>query len=168
MRWECVAPRATVIRMLRPAIGHSVEKGFFSRGAGYIEHLQIECAGSQLPFRDLWWGHAHAGSSSLVWIRWGRGQDLWLVYENGINVEAEFGMRLNGDVCIQTQLGVWETEGGQALCDRNLRRSFPRWLVWLTGGMAPVRERKMSGVVRLRTASSKFTGSGIWEEVSWL
>ena len=164
MRWRCVVPRAVVTRVQ----GRQVDgPEAASTGLGYIEHLQIQCAGSQMPFRDLWWGRAHAGPSSLVWIRWGRGRDLWVVFENGISVNAEFEPRRDGDVCIRTPLGVWETEARQALCDRNVRRSFPSWLVWLTGEVAPLREHKLAGLIRLRTASSDFDGSGIWEEVTW-
>jgi hypothetical protein len=66
-----------------------------------------------------------------------------------------------------TRHGEWETGGGRRLCDRDTRRCFPRWLVWLARGLAPAREIKMAGPARLRTASGTFTGSGIWEEVQW-
>jgi hypothetical protein len=166
--WKCVAPNTTVTRMDQAPVRRDDGQAPAASGLGYIEHLRLEAAGLQMPFRDLWWGRAHAGRSSLVWIRWGRGRELSLVVEDGVRVNAEIKIKRDGGVCIQTQSGLWETGGGRALCDRNVRRSFPRWLVWLTGGMAPLRELKMSGPVRLRTASSEFKGSGIWEEVKWL
>ena len=45
-----------------------------------------------------------------------------------------------------------------------------RWppLMWLAGGMAPLRERKMAGPASLSTASGELRGSGIWEEVKWV
>lgn len=167
VRWRCVAPRAAVTRTRRSQTGCFDGQIAASNGLGYIEHLRIELAGFQMPFRDLWWGRAHAGPACLVWIRWGHGRDLWLVFENGIGVNAEFQPRPDGNLCIQTPLGLWETQGRNEICDRNVRRSFPRWLVWLAGGMAPVREHKMSGLVRLHTPSSTFDGTGIWEEVKW-
>ena len=167
VHWSCVAPRAAVTRTQRAPGGSCGRPGAASHGDGYIEHLRLEAAGCRMPLRDLWWGRAHAGPSSLVWIRWGLRPDLWLAFENGVPVNALSEARPNGDVCIQTQSGVWQTQGRQALCDRDVRRSFPRWLVWLTGGLAPSREHKVSGAVRLRSNEGTFEGSGIWEEVKW-
>jgi hypothetical protein len=70
-------------------------------------------------------------------------------------------------VRVDTDHGQWETGSGRTLCDRDVRRAFPRWLVWLAGGMAPSREIKTAGPVRLRTALGEFIGSGVWEEVRW-
>jgi len=138
-----------------------------SRGLGYVEHLRIETDRPDLPFRQLWWGRAHAGESSLVWIRWGRGRELSLLLENGAQVNGKLETFSKGGARVRTEHGEWETGSGHPLCDRDARRSFPRWLVWLARGMAPSRELKMAGPARLRTASGDYTGSGVWEEVRW-
>lgn len=132
-----------------------------------MEHLQIETDRPDLPFRELEWGRAHAAESSLVWIRWGRGRELSLLLENGAQVNGKLETFSKGGARARTEHGEWETGSGHALCDRDARRSFPRWLVWLARGMAPSRELKMAGPARLRTASGDFTGSGVWEEVRW-
>jgi hypothetical protein len=162
VRWNCIVPKATVTRVSEDA------KMTNADGTGYIEHLQIEVSKAGLPFRELWWGRAHAGPSSLVWIRWSRGRDLTLLVENGAPVNGRLESLGDGRVRAHTPSGEWETGTRGTLCDRNLRRSFPRLLVWLTGGLAPVREQKMCGPVRHRNAVGEFNGTGIWEEVEWL
>jgi hypothetical protein len=190
VRWNCLAPRATVTRVVADGAGRA-RAGAPAHGTGYLEHLQIQTTGPHPPFRELWWGHAAAGDSSLVWIRWKGGRDLGLVFEDGMLVpgkievgsaytnrtnlhEAKGPQRLGGPATIpgggariETGRGIWQTECGRVLCDRDVRRAFPRWLVWLAGGMAPAREVKMAGSVRLRSGSGEFTGAGVWEEVQW-
>ena len=167
VRWNCLAPKAAVTRFNGGQTCKAAGASAISRGLGYVEHLQIETDRTALPFRELRWGRAHAGESSLVWIRWGRGRELSLLLENGAQVSGRLETFPNGGARVQTGQGEWETGSGRPLCDRDMRRSFPRWLVWLAGGMAPAREIKMAGPVRLRAASGDFTGSGIWEEVQW-
>ena len=167
VRWNCLAPKATVIRMNGNGNGKAAGASAVSRGIGYVEHLRIETDRPDLPFRELCWGRAHAGESILVWIRWGRGRELSLLLENGARVDGKMETFSQGGARVQTEHGEWETGSGHPLCDRDTRRSFPRWLVWLAGGMAPARELKMAGPARLRAASGDFTGSGVWEEVRW-
>jgi hypothetical protein len=166
-RWNCLTPKAVVTKMRNGEIGKTRDGSAVSRGIGYVEHLQIETGGPNLPFRDLWWGRAHAGESSLVWIQWGRGRELSLLLENGARVNGRLETLSNGGARIQTEHGEWETGSGRPLCDRDVRRSFPCWLVRLARGMAPAREVKMAGPARLRNASGDFAGSGVWEEVRW-
>lgn len=159
VRWHCLAPRAAVAVTL---------DGETRNGAvGYLEHLRVESAARALPFRRLWWGHAHAGESSLVWIRWAEGRDLCVLLEDGVRVEGNVVPLAEGGVRVKTARGEWETGRGRVLCDRDVRRSFPRWLVLLARGMAPARELKISGPVRLRAGADQLTGAGIWEEVRW-
>ena len=159
VNWNCVAPRATVTRNQ----GDEVT----SQGTGYVEHLRLESSRPALPFRNLWWGRAHAGNASLVWIRWKEGRELCLLFEDGVKVDGQLETLFDGGVRIHTAQGCWETGKGRPLCDRDVRRSFPRWLVWLTGKMAPARELKLAGPVQFRTHATEFTGTGIWEEVRW-
>jgi hypothetical protein len=166
--WNCIVPRAVVTRTYGAGTaGGNAQTGQLP-GTGYIEHLRLETTLSSLPFRDLWWGRAHAGASTLVWIRWGRGREFSLLVEDGVAANGRFETLPNGGVRVHTARGQWETGCGHALCDRDVRRAFPRALVWLTGGLAPARELKMSGPVRCHTASTECTGSGVWEEVTWL
>jgi hypothetical protein len=167
VRWNCLAPKATVTRMISDELGRAAGGGAVSHGIGYVEHLQIETDKPSLPFRELEWGRAHAAESSLVWIRWGRGRELSLLLENGAQVNGKLETFSKGGARVRTEHGEWETGSGHPLCDRDARRSFPRWLVWLARGMAPSRELKMAGPARLRTASGDYTGSGVWEEVRW-
>lgn len=167
VRWNCLAPKATVKRNDGSETTRATGASAVSLGLGYVEHLQIDTNRPDLPFRDLWWGRAHAGESSLVWIRWGRGRELSLLLENGVRVNGTLETLSNGGARVHTERGEWETGNGHSLCDRDVRRSFPRWLVWLAGGMAPAREIKMAGPVRLRNTSGELTGSGVWEEVRW-
>jgi hypothetical protein len=165
-RWNCVAPRAAVTRTggrgRETLTGQAV-----SHGVGYLEHLRLEVAGPGLPFRKLWWGRAHAGQSSMVWIRWGEGRELSLVLEDGVRVEGRIETLPQGGVRVRTSRSRWETGTGHPLCNRDTRGSFPRWLVWLTRGLAPARELKMAGSVRQSGATGELTGSGVWEEVEW-
>jgi hypothetical protein len=167
VRWNCLAPKATVTRILGDGTEKAAGGSAVSSGIGYVEHLQIQTDRPCLPFRQLGWGRAHAGESSLVWIRWGRGRELSLLLENGARVNGRLETFSKGGARVRTEHGEWETGSGRPLCDRDTRRSFPRWLVRLAGGMAPEREIKMAGPARLRTASGDFTGSGVWEEVRW-
>jgi len=166
VRWNCLAPKATVTRINNGEIGKAARKRAVS-GIGYVERMQIETKGPSLPFRELFWGRAHAGKSSLVWIHWGRGRELTLLLENGAQVGGKLETYQHGSIRALTPLGEWETAGGSLICDRDTRLSFPRWLVWLARGMTPAREIKMAGRVRLRTAAGDFTGPAIWEEVRW-
>jgi hypothetical protein len=168
VRWHCLTPRAKVTRICRNGVTSDEGQNAAFQGIGYIEHLQIETSSPRLPFRELHWGRACAGESSLVWIRWGRGRELTLLLEDGVRVDGRLEPLGEGGVRIETAQGQWETGSGRPLCDRNVRRSFPRWLVWLTREIAPVRELKMSGPVRFRASSGDLIGSGIWEEVRWL
>lgn len=165
IRWNCRAPMAAVTR-----IGAAGQHGNQAavEGLGYLEHLQIETSRPCLPFRELRWGRAHASGSSLVWIHWGRGRDLSLLLENGVRVRGEFGPFATGGMHVETDWGEWQTGNVRLLCDRDVRRSFPPWLVWLVKGLAPARETKMTGAVRLRTGADEFAGSAIWEEVKWI
>lgn len=167
VRWNCLAPKATVTRINGDAVGNTATSGAAPRGLGYVEHLRMETDRPELPFRELWWGRAHAGESSLVWIRWGRGRELSLLLENGARVDGKLETFPNGGARVRTEYGQWDTGSGRPLCDRDLRRCLPRWLVWLARGMAPAREIKMAGPARPRTASGDYTGSGVWEEVRW-
>jgi hypothetical protein len=167
VRWNCLAPKATVIKICGEKNGNAARECALFAGIGYVERMQITANLPALPFRQLSWGRAHAGNSSLVWIRWGRGRDLSLLLENGARVHGTLETSQNGNIRARTDLGEWETGSATVLCDRDTRRCFPRWLVWLARGMAPAREIKMTGCVRLRTASGDFTGTGIWEEVTW-
>jgi hypothetical protein len=166
VHWNCLVPRA-VVTANGVGDGSHVGKSTVCEGIGYLECLQIESTMRGLPFRQLCWGRAHAGESSLVWIRWGRGRDLTLVLEDGIQVSGKIEALCAGGVRVQTARGEWETGVGRPLCDRDVRRSFPRWLIRLAGGMAPARELKMAGPVRLRTVTGIVAGTGIWEEVTW-
>jgi hypothetical protein len=166
VRWNCLAPRAAVTRILGGEIRNTSE-GEASHGFGYVEHLEIETDGPGLPFRELWWGRAHAGESSLVWIRWGRGRELSLLLENGVRVKGGLETHSQGDVLVRTDFGEWKIVNGRPFCDRDARRSFPPWLVWLTRGLAPASEIKRTGPVRLRSVLGEVTGSGVWEEVGW-
>jgi hypothetical protein len=168
VRWNCLAPKATVIRINGAKIENAPGESSPARGIGYVERLQISANLPTLPFRQLFWGRAHAGNSSLVWIRWGRGRDLSLLLENGARVHGTLDTSQKGAIRAQTDLGEWETLGAVTLCDRDTRLCFPRWLVCLARGMAPAREIKMTGPVRLRSPSGDFSGSAIWEEVSWV
>ena len=169
VRWNAVAPRAEVERIEQGGQSHSVASvAKPGRGLGYVEHLRLESAHLKLPFRQLRWGRAHAGEFSLVWIHWSRGRDLSLLVENGARAEGRIETLADGAVKVQTQFGQWATEHGRVLCDREVRRAFPRWLVMLTGGMAPVQELKVAGRVRLTSGGKETEGTGIWEEVSWL
>ena len=167
VRWNCLAPKATVTRINGGQSGRAGGSAV-SRGVGYVEHLRIDAEGPGLPFRELAWGRAHTAESSLVWIRWGRGRELSLLLEIGTRVSGSNATFSKEGARVRTAHGEWETGNGRPFCDRDVRRSFPRWLVWLARGMAPARETKMAGPVRLRTASGIFTGSGIWEEVTWV
>ncbi|HWI57149.1 MAG TPA: hypothetical protein VNZ22_07975 [Bacillota bacterium] len=167
VRWSCIAPRAAVTRSNGGGRGRCAGQDSVSRGLGYLEHLSIETTRPELPFRELWWGRAHVGESSLVWIRWGGGRELTLLIEDGVQVNGQLETLPQGGVRVQTARGQWETGAGRALCDRDVRRAFPRWLVWLTRGMTPVRELKLAGSVRRRTAAGEVTGTGVWEEVKW-
>ena len=166
VRWNCLAPRAAVTAKAN-GFCHGGGRSPDCEGVGYVERLQIESTKRGLPFRRLWWGHAFAGKSSLVWIRWGGGRDLSLVLEDGRQVSGKIETSPWGGVRVQTAHGEWETQTGRPLCDRDVRRSFPRWLVWLAAGLAPAHELKVAGPVRLRTAAGEVTGAGIWEEVTW-
>jgi len=166
VRWNCLAPKATVIRINNGEIGKAA-RGSAVPGIGYVERMQIATDGPGPPFRELFWGRAHAGKSSLVWIRWGRGRELTLLLENGARVGGKLETFSKGNIRARTELGEWETAGGSPIWDRDTRRAFPRWLVWLARGMAPAREIKLAGRARLRTASGDYTGSAVWEEVRW-
>ena len=162
VRWNCVAPRALVERC------DGMGPNGITQGVGYVECLRVESTRSGLPFRDLWWGHAYAKDSSLVWLRWGRGRDLSLLLEDGVPTEGKFETLADGGVCVRTKRSEWETSPGRTLCNRDVRRSFPGWLVWLTGGMAPALELKIAGNVRhLAARGGEIAGSGVWEKVRW-
>ncbi|SPE55374.1 hypothetical protein SBV1_2170018 [Verrucomicrobia bacterium] len=163
--WDCLAPGAAVKRTLGNGSGSSAAQDSLSPGLGYLEHLRIESTRSELPFRKLRWGRAHAGHSSLVWIHWARGRDLSVVCEDGVQVDGRIELLPEGGVRVQTTRGEWETGRAKPLGD--LRHLFPRWLFRLAPGMVPVQERKMTGPVRLKTNSGEVTGSGVWEEVEW-
>jgi hypothetical protein len=167
VRWRCLAPQAAVTRTLTNGCAKRAGQNIIACGTGYVEHLELETTRRDVPFRSLWWGHARVGESSLVWIRWGRGRDLCLVLENGVKVPGELETLAQGGVRIRTARGTWGTGTGQKLCDRDVRRAFPRWLVWLARGMAPLREVKIAGPVQLKTDAAEFTGTGLWEEVRW-
>jgi hypothetical protein len=166
VRWNCLAPKATVTRIHNGEIGKAARKSAVP-GIGYVERLQVATDRPDLPFRELFWGRAHAGKSSLVWIHWGRGRELTLLLENGAQVNGKLETLSNGGIRARTALGEWETAGGSLIWDRDTRLCLPRWLVWLARGMAPAREIKMVGRVRLRTAAGDFTGPAVWEEVQW-
>lgn len=160
IHWNCIAPRAVVER--KDGIRGT------TRGVGYLECLRVESARLGFPFRDLWWGHACAGQSSLVWLRWGDGRDLSLLLEDGVPTDGRFDTLADGGVSIWTARNRWETAPGRTLCNGDLRRSFPAWLVWLTGGMAPAQELKIAGSVRHTTAPGiESAGTGVWEKVRW-
>lgn len=167
VHWKCLAPKAAVTRFGCDGAGDDRPQNRLACGTGYVEHLRVESSRADLPFRQLWWGRAHAGESSLVWIRWGNGRDMSVLFENGIPVKGTIETLSHGGVRVQTPHGCWETGTGRTLCDRDVRRSFPRWLVWLARGIAPARELKVAGTVHLSTDSGIVTGSALWEEVKW-
>ena len=166
-RWTCLAPNAVVTRTRDGAKARGGGPDPGDRGVGYVEHLQLDAAAVGPPFRRLWWGRAHAEESSLVWIRWDGGRDLTLIWENGAPVAGDFESLAGGGARIRTARGQWETGRGRTLCDRDARRSFPRWLVRLAGGMAPTRECKMAGPALWRAGAEESVGTGVWEEVEW-
>ena len=175
VRWNCVAPRALIERSRDGGrrngdnvllAGRGPERT--TRGVGYLECLRLQSSRSTLPFRELRWGRAHVGESSLVWLRWGQGRDLSLVLEDGLPSSGNIETLADGGLCIRTEESCWETGAGRILCNRDVRRSFPGWLVWLTGGLAPAQELKIAGAIRQRNSVGvERAGSGIWEEVRW-
>ena len=83
MSWKCVAPRASVERFSAGTLRTSIPscdgvQQAIAHGTGYLECLRVQSTRAGLPFRNLWWGRAHAGESNLVWLRWKRGRDLSL------------------------------------------------------------------------------------------
>ena len=133
-----------------------------------MECLRVESSRVGLPFRNLWWGRAHAGESNLVWIRWGQGRELSLLLENGRAVAGRLEALDDGGVRIETPRSRWSTGAGRTLCNRNVHRAFPGWLVWLAGGLAPLRELKLAGAVQhCAIPGAACRGSAVWEEVIW-
>jgi len=135
------------------------------QGVGYLEHLHVNSKKMRLPFRKLWWGRAHAGQSSVVWIRWGNGRELNLVIEDGVQARGSLESMPNGGMRIETARGQWETGNNCRL--EGLGHSLPGWLLRLGKRMAPAKEVKRSGPVCFRTGTGAFTGSALWEEVEW-
>lgn len=163
VHWNCVVPGALVRCQISNADGSLRELS----GTGYIEHMQLETRGISLPFKTLLWGRAHAGGSSLVWIRWMAGRDCTFVLENGRPVEGKLDARPDGSVLVRTASGEWLVRRTTHLCDRDVRTSFPGWLVKLVGRIVPHRELKLTGTAVLRDSYQTHSGSGIWEEVQW-
>jgi hypothetical protein len=101
VRWRCVMPSADVVVQLRDRE---------IRGLGYGELLEITVAPWRLPIRELLWGRATCGATSLVWIRWYGAHPLQLAYRNGIaqaatqveddRVLLADGMRLEMSDCV--------------------------------------------------------------------
>lgn len=79
VRWNCVMPSADAVVQL---------PGRTLRGGGYGELLEITMAPWRLPIRELYWGRATCGTTSLVWIRWSGAHPLQHVWRNGVAVDA--------------------------------------------------------------------------------
>ena len=164
VHWNCVVPSAVVSCLVPDANGALREVS----GTGYIEHLQLETRSAALPFKELLWGRAHAGGSSLVWIRWAAGRNCMFLLENGQPAQGTLTNNPDGSVHVQTASGEWLTRKTQPLCDRDLHTSFPRWLVWMAGHVVPKRELKLAGPATFCGSAGHHTGTGIWEEVRWV
>ena len=162
VHWNCVVPGA-VVRCRIPDADGTLRK---VSGTGYIEHMRLETHGA-LPFKELQWGRAHAGGSSLVWIRWAAGKDCTFLLENGRPIGGQIEASSDGSVHVRTATGEWWAQHTKPLCDRDVRTSFPGWLVRLAGRTVPQRELKLTGTAVLRNSIASHAGTGIWEEVQW-
>jgi hypothetical protein len=79
VKWRCVMPSADAIVQLPDRT---------IRGRGYGELLEITIAPWRLPIRELYWGRATCGATSLVWIRWSGAHPLQQAWRNGMAVAA--------------------------------------------------------------------------------
>ncbi len=75
--WRCMMPSGDAIVQLPDRT---------IRGRGYGELLEITMAPWRLPIRELYWGHATCGVTSLVWIRWNGAHPLQHCWRNGVAV----------------------------------------------------------------------------------
>jgi hypothetical protein len=137
-------------------------------GNGYVEKIQIELGSPRLPFKDLWWGRAHAGTESLVWIQWARGRDRCWLLRNGQLVDGRLSSHKDGSVQAVIGNEVWKVEPVRVLRERNLMRALPRWIVAMGGELPFARERKFLGSATCEIdGSSRSMGSAIGEIVQW-
>jgi len=138
-------------------------------GLGYAESLRIELAEPRLPFKALWWGRAHAGRESLVWIKWAEGlRRCWLL-RNGQRVDGDLIERPDGSVEAVIAGERWRVDAGRVLLDRDLRHALPRWLAAIGGQLALAHERKYLGTVTVEIdGGPRAAGTAIGEVVRWL